>query len=201
MWERVLFRLMGLGFLIVSYCGGVYGVYGVELKWGGGLKVGYGGVGALVENDGGGSGGILSKGSLSGGLFFNFSHVDFIKIQIEVLYIQKGVERGGYGVEIKGLTFPILLRGDFSFGLFLNSGVGVTYLMEGGVRGMEGNFGDNFETLEYDWVMGIGWVLEVEEGVGLMIEMRFSYTINNISLRYQQEYRHYTIHPYISIEF
>ena len=196
-----MLRLWGLVVLILTYCGGRPELYGVKLEWGGGLKVGYGVVGALVENDGDESGGLLSKGSLSGGLFFNFSHVDFIKIQIEVLYIQKGVERGGYGVDIEGLTFPILLRGDFSFGLFLNSGIGVTYLMGGELRGMEGNFGDNFETLEYDWIMGIGWVLEVEEGMGLLIEMRFSYTINNISLKYLQEYRHYTIHPYISIEF
>ncbi len=85
------------------------------------------------------------------GLNYRFKHFDFLSIQPEVLYTQKGFAlnhadnnlnfRGKYNLNY--LELPVLLRGDFNFRafkVFAYMGPGLTYLLNGHVTG-EGEVG------------------------------------------------------------
>lgn len=194
------------GFIVIIFCFWSFSnpLFSSDITSHLGIKMGYGFTSASVENHSSSSDGFFSKDSLAGGIFVHFSHVDFAGIQIEALYIQKGFQRSTYQAELEYLSFPILARFQIpSVGIFFNLGFGITWLFDGSVSDSTSTLTglDNyFDRLEYDLQGGLGWDIEIFKGLKTLLELRFTYTLSNISTRYPEELNQYTAHLYIGFE-
>ncbi len=168
-----------------------------------GLKGGYGFSDALVTEHSSSSLGFFNKKTFSGGMYFNFSHVDYARIQLEVMYFQKGFNRNNFTADLNYLSFPILVRFQFPFGLFLNLGFSITYLLNGTVSDSinpTSTIDDIFERSEFGLEAGLGWDIKIISGLKIFTEVRFTYTQNNISIRYPESINNYTLHLFLGIE-
>ncbi|MDH4128569.1 MAG: PorT family protein [Spirochaetota bacterium] len=169
-----------------------------------GIKGGFGFTNATVQNHQSIPNNFFSKQSFAGGFHVNFSHVDFARIQIETLFIQKGFKRSTYQASLNYISFPILARFQIPMGIFTNLGFGITYLYNGTVSDLSsGNtrLDDYFDRLEYDLQAGLGWEFEVFKGGKIFVEGRLTYALNNISRRYPEEVNHYTTHFYVGFQY
>ncbi|GMT49527.1 MAG: hypothetical protein IEMM0008_1066 [bacterium] len=178
--------------------------YPLDVNWHFGVKVGAGFTDATVKNHSSSSSKLTDKNSLAGGVFVNFSHVDFARIQLEVIYMQRGFKRTGFSADLTTLSFPILARFQIPQGVFLNLGIAITVLTGGTVNDAfksSTDIDDHFERLEYDLEVGIGWEFEIFKGGNLFTELRLSYGLNNISTIYPQEVNLLTTHLYVGFQY
>ncbi|HEO65865.1 MAG TPA: PorT family protein [Spirochaetes bacterium] len=178
--------------------------YPLDVNWHFGAKIGAGFTHALVDNHSSSSSKLTDKSSLAGGVFVNFSHVDFARIQLEAIYMQKGFKRNGFSANLTALSFPILARFQIPQGVFLNLGIAITVLTGGTVNDSSKSstdIDDHFERLEYDLEAGIGWEFEVFKGGNIFLELRLSYGLNNISTFYPQEVNLLTTHLYVGFQY
>ncbi len=178
--------------------------YPLDVNWHFGAKIGAGFTDAAVKNHLSSSSKLTDKGSLAGGVFVNFSHVDYARIQLEAIYMEKGFKRTGFTANLKALSFPILARFQIPQGVFLNIGIAITVLTGGTVNDASKSstdIDDHFERLEYDLEAGIGWEFEVFKGGNLFLELRLSYGLNNISTIYPQEVNLLTTHLYVGFQY
>ncbi|MDH5682131.1 MAG: hypothetical protein OEZ36_11125 [Spirochaetota bacterium] len=200
-------KLYGIAFLLMLYFlispGNTYSKM-PEFIWNFGLKGGYGFTSAEVQNHPSQDSGLFSQGSLSMGGYVNFSHVDFAKVQLEVLFIQKGFKRSTYEASLNCFSFPILARFQIPQGGYTTLGFAITLLSDGLIKesgNVTSNFTDYFETLEFDLVGAIGWAFSISREGRVFIELRASYTASNTSVRYPEVFSHFTLHSYVGFQY
>ena len=200
-------RLSGAGFLIIIYLlvspGDIFAKM-PDIIWNFGLKGGYGFTSAEVLNHPSTDLGFFSQGSFSGGVHVNFSHVEYAKIQVEALFIQKGFKRTTYEADLNCFSFPILARFQIPQGLFATMGFAVTLISDGLIKEngvITSNFTDFFETMEFDLVGGIGWEFKIAKEGAFFFELRGSYTANNTSVRYPETFSHFTVHTFVGFQY
>lgn len=135
------------------------------------------------------------KPSLSGigGVFVNFSHVSFVGLQFEVLYMQKGVQAENYTALFDAVSFPLLVFFQIPKGFFTHAGFAVTYLFK------QKTDSQDFETLEYDIIASVGWKFRLFKKLKLLLETRFTIAVNDIR-RAPQSVRNYQFHGLIGFE-
>ena len=149
-----------------------------------GIKGGYGYSDAEIFNHTSTPLGFTTKDSMSGGIHVHFSHVEYVRMQIEALYIKKGFKRNTFWADIDCFSFPILLRLQAPFGLYANFGFSPTYMHDGEVYEKNSTYKDidnYFERLIYDFQGGIGWDIKVSKSFSFFMELRYSEALNNIS--------------------
>lgn len=180
----------------------------VDFKWHFGAKVGAGFTGADVTNntDSTSQGVFFNKFSFAGGLFFNVSHVKFVRIQIEAMYLKKGFNRNGYTADLDYISFPFLVRFQFPIGLFINAGFGITTIIDGKITNggvTTTNYSDYIDPLEYDIQAGLGWEFKLFDKGSILVEYRLTYSLSNISdsQRYPETINHITNHVYIGFQY
>jgi len=168
-----------------------------------GVKIGYGFRSALVTNHSSTSSGFFQKNSLAGGIYTHFSHVDFVRLQIEALYMQKGFQRSNYQANLETFTFPLLVRIQVPLGIFFNAGFGISYIFDGTVKDSSSgltNLDDYFERLGYELHGGIGWEMELFTGGKVFVEARVTYDLKNMSTRYPESTKFYNIHLFVGFQ-
>ncbi len=177
-------------------------VVDVSINWG--AKIGYGFASAFVRNHNSVSPNFFGNSFVSGGLFIHFSHVEYVRLQFEILYIRRGFKRSGYIAKLEGLSFPLLVRFQIPYGIYFNSGFGIGYTFKGEVNdanSTSNNIDDYFETLEYDLIAGMGWQFNIYREHKLFIEARFIYSLNNISIRDPESVNNYALHFYFGFQY
>ncbi len=179
-------------------------LYPAEFTFNWGVKVGYGFSSSIIDNHSSSSSSLFDKGSLTGGGYFHFSHVDFVRLQFEVLYIQKGFNRPGYSANFHCISFPILVRFQLPMEFFINTGFAISFIAGGSVNDSSyssTDIDDHVDRLDYDLVFGFGWGLDVYKGSLIFLELRFTYALLNTSLRYPQTSNNYSTHVFIGFQY
>lgn len=142
----------------------------------------------------------------SGGFFFNFSHVKFVRIQIELNYHQKGAKSTLYTSKMHIVSIPLLARFQADFGLLSNIGFAPSILVSSSVEDKDYpnfNVEEHLKKVAFDVVLGIGWRFKLKKEAYIFLESRFTYTLNNLQYIFSNKK---TIHPfnwgfYLGFEF
>ena len=161
--------ILSLGLLV-----GIVGAASAQARFG--LKAG----GSLTTLTGDVEG-AKNKFGFNGGLVANLPFSDALSIQPEVLYSMKGAkadEGGDSGnLNLNYIDIPVLLKYNAD-GLFFEAGPQLGIMTSANVKsgGLSGDVKDAFQTVDFGYAVGLGYMAES----GPMVGLRYNGGITNV---------------------
>jgi opacity protein-like surface antigen len=133
------------------------------------------------------------KLGFQGGIGFERSLTDYISLEFNVLYFLKGsnakltdLSGAESRYNLKIVSFPLLAKGKFmsASSPYVLGGMEISSLLSHGAKfkgiDEEVDFTENTKTLDFGFVLGCGYELEIQEHLFFFIETRYHHGMNNI---------------------